>query len=71
MGNQNGVLVFGSGQKPGDGKSDILYVSAKSSHNDKNISEVCHRVLPFEILLKIIPCYSLCIAKFSYLHIHL
>ena len=54
MGNQNGVLVFRSVQKPSDGKSDIWCVSAKASHNDKNTSKVRHRVLPFERLLKII-----------------
>ena len=57
MGDQNGELVFGSIQKPGDGKSDCWFVSAKARDN-KNESGVRHRVLPLERLLKFIASYS-------------
>ena len=47
--------------------SQIWCVSAKASHNDKNTSKVCHCVLPFERLLKIIPSTPVAVQDIAHL----
>ena len=55
MGDQTGVLVFGSFQKPSDGKSDFWCVSAKASRDNKNnISTSLRQIIIYPELLKLV-----------------